>query len=473
MASAILYDLTRYDFHSATHWVRVFILIFLFQSCSDGEGSLTVPSSKEANPSARVYSDFTLRNDPTLQITLYLPSAYDGKDPLPLLLGFDSHARGDRVVGLYQSLAEEKGFILAVSNDSRNGQGPQQSLRIASTTIDDLKARLSIDPKRIYLTGFSGGARVAALAAQNRSDITGVIGCAAGYQPDIQRQNFSYYGIVGVEDFNFLELRSLDRMLETSALPYRIQTWNGGHTWPEETVIAKAWEWMEFRAMASGIIPKDPVRIEALRTELVEEIDKCEGADCYELNKLMYSYLVELDNVEGLKAEIRRLAEEKASRDEQARTMSLEAKEIALREKYQHDIYTMGPGYWQTEVSRLIEAGKPETGEGWMHRRILGFISLLAYSYSNRSLGMNDLASAEKYIEIYELVDPQNSEHAYFKAKLRMRQGRQGEAISALQNAVGLGFDDRTRMANDPDFLRMEGDPAFQHLLGQLRDGGS
>ncbi len=471
-----------YKFRPASHWAAAFLLIFFFQACSGGEGAnagtatnpansgdtLTASAPKEALTSGQVYANFTLRNDPTKQVTLYLPKAHDGATPIPLLLGFDSHARGEMVIDKYKSLAEREGFALAVSNDSKNGLQPQLSLQIANTTLDDLKVRLNVDPKRIYLTGFSGGARVAALTAQNRNDIAGVIGCAAGYQPDMQGQNFSYYGIVGVEDFNFLELMSLDRVLESLAPPYRIQTWGGGHAWPEEPIMAEAWEWMEFRAMAYGTAPKDSTRIEALRTELQKEIDRCKGADCYELNKLLYSYLRELEDVEGLKAEIKRLAGEKAYQDERAGMLALEAKEMELREKCQHDIGVMDLGYWQTEVSRMTKAGKPETDEGWMNRRILGFMSLVAYSYSNQSLGMNDLPNAEKYIGIYELVDPPNSEHAYFKAKLRVRQGRLNEAIPALQQAVALGFEDRARIEADPDFTGLRGDPVYQGLLGQI-----
>ena len=281
-------------------------------------------------------------------------------------------------------------------------------------------------------------------------------------------QNFSYYGIVGVEDFNFLELMSLDRVLESLSPPFRIQTFGGGHEWPGELIMEEAWEWMEFRAMAYGAAVRDTARIEALKEELEKEIGRCKGADCYELHKLLHSYVRELEDVEELKAEMRRLAGEKAYQDRRAEKMALEGKEMELREKCQHDIAVMDLAFWQKEVPKMSKAGKPDTEEGWMHRRVLGFMSLVAYSYSNQSLGTNDLTNAEKYIGIYELVDPPNSEHAYFKAKLRIRQGRNNESIYSLQNAVALGFNDPERLGKDPDFVPLKDDPAFQNLLGQM-----
>ena len=419
-------------------------------------------------PIRQLLTGFTLKNDPQLAVSLYIPDSSYAGTQLPLLLAFDSHARGEMVLEKYRELADRFGFVLAVSENSKNGHQPDQSLQIANSTLDDLMGRLNLDPKRLVLTGFSGGARVACLVAQNRTDIAGVIGCAAGYQPDVRGQSFSYYGLVGVEDFNYVEMISLDRVLESISPPYWIETWKGPHEWPPVEDMEKAWDWMEFRQMAYETLPKDEERIGAMKSRFEKAMASCKGTDCYDLRKEYHSYLREIEDVEALKAEMRQISSEQGFRDQRDRQQAAEAREAGLRETCQHDIQVKDLAYWQQEVPAMEKRAKPKTEEGYMHRRVLGFMSLVAYSYSNQSLAANDLANAEKYIIIYALVDPPNSEHAYFLAKLRMRQGRSDEAMSSLIKAVALGFSDKDRMASDPDFVTLKGAPGFENLLNGM-----
>src|SRR5207342_3233467 len=81
----------------------------------------------------------------------------------------------------------------------------------------DLGRRFSIDAERLYLTGLSGGARVAMQVALGKNNIAGVIASSAGY-PDSQPRAtvpFPVFATAGTEDFNHLELRQLDRALTT------------------------------------------------------------------------------------------------------------------------------------------------------------------------------------------------------------------------------------------------------------------
>jgi hypothetical protein len=90
-----------------------------------------------------------------------------------LLVGFHPAARGRAIVEAYQAAAEKYGYIVAGSNNSRNG--PWQ---VSATSIQAMSAdlgRFNIDPKRFYLTGLSGGARVAMGVAAGTKAIAGVI----------------------------------------------------------------------------------------------------------------------------------------------------------------------------------------------------------------------------------------------------------------------------------------------------------
>lgn len=166
------------------------------------------------------------------------------------------------MVEIYQAAAEQYGYIVAGSNNSRNGPWPVSSAA-AQAIGADLGQRFSIDPQRMYATGMSGGARVAMMVALSNTRIAGVIASSAGYPDSQPRSNvpFAVFGTTGTEDFNYLEMRQLDRALKT---PHHLAVFNGGHTLPPDNVAFEAIDWMELQAMKSGRRARDEALIDRL-----------------------------------------------------------------------------------------------------------------------------------------------------------------------------------------------------------------
>ena len=89
-------------------------------------------------------------------------------------------ARGAVPVARFKDAAEKYGYIVVGSNNSRNG--PQPLSEIVSDLWADTHARFSIDDQRVYLAGFSGGARVAiSVAFWLKDRVAGVIACGGGF----------------------------------------------------------------------------------------------------------------------------------------------------------------------------------------------------------------------------------------------------------------------------------------------------
>ncbi len=203
-------------------------------------------------------------DDPSQTYALYLPSTYTPDRPWSILLGFHPAARGRQLVEKYQAAAERYGYIVAASNNARNGPHAV-SAAAAQAMGADVSQRFAIDPKRIYLTGFSGGARVSLALALGNEAIAGVIASGAGYLDSRPRQkvNFAIFGTAGVEDFNYLEMREMDRALSS---PHFLAVFPGGHTLPPDDVALDAIEWLEVQAMQSGRRDRD----EALARAILE-----------------------------------------------------------------------------------------------------------------------------------------------------------------------------------------------------------
>jgi hypothetical protein len=216
-------------------------------------------------PRGTIIDDVKCEADPTQSYALYVPSTYSPDRRWNLLVAFHPGARGRLMVEKYQAAAEQYGYIVAGSNTSRNGPW-SVSMAAVQCMSADLGRRFSIDAKRVYLTGMSGGARVATQVALGKNDIAGVIASSAGY-PDSQPRAsvpFAFFGTAGSEDFNYLEMRRLDRKLTS---PHYLAVFSGGHTLPPDAIALEAIEWMELQAMKSGRRTRD----EALVNQLFEK----------------------------------------------------------------------------------------------------------------------------------------------------------------------------------------------------------
>jgi len=123
----------------------------------------------------------------------------------------------------------------------------------------------------------SGGARVALMVALGSKGIAGVIASSAGYPDSKPRASvpFPIYGTAGTEDFNYLEMRQLDRRLGS---PHRLAIFDGGHTLPPDEIALDAIEWMELQAMKSSLRPKDDALVERLFEKRQQQIASAGGA---------------------------------------------------------------------------------------------------------------------------------------------------------------------------------------------------
>jgi hypothetical protein len=82
--------------------------------CARGERPQSLP------PGTVVPRVVTLGN-PEQSYALYLPSGYARERRWPVVFVFDPLARGERALGQFRHAEELHGFIVAASNNSRNG----------------------------------------------------------------------------------------------------------------------------------------------------------------------------------------------------------------------------------------------------------------------------------------------------------------------------------------------------------------
>ncbi|HLK22298.1 MAG TPA: hypothetical protein VKT81_25300 [Bryobacteraceae bacterium] len=205
-------------------------------------------------PLGKIIDEVKCAAEPSQSYALYLPSNYSASRTWPLILAFAPMAHGRFPVERLHEAAEKYGYIVAGSNNSHNGDWKSSMAAIRAMPAD-ITSRFSIDVKRVYTAGFSGGARVAMHVAESSGKIAGVIACSAGFPDGHARKSapFPIYATVGTEDFNYREMRELDRMLTT---PHRLVIFEGSHDWLPASLADDALAWLEFQTLNSGAQPR-------------------------------------------------------------------------------------------------------------------------------------------------------------------------------------------------------------------------
>lgn len=448
--------------------ISYMLLLFVSFSCVSGQ-----QYKGEEFITSKIYPALTCKSDTSLTYALFLPPQYEKGKPCPVLILFDPHGDGLLPVNLFSVEAAKSGFIITGSNNSKNGMPVEQTTAICRKMIAELTDRFTIEKKAIYLGGFSGGSRVAGAGAISLGGVAGVVGCGAGLPGTNQNpvNPFSYLAVVGSQDFNFTEMKQLDRSLEQAGYQHHLLVFDGIHQWPPKEIIPDIFAWLRFDAMRQQAIA-------SARTEInnfIEKNDKTAGDFSSKGNlpmqldtyiKMMH-YLQGLTDVAPLQAEINRLSGEKAViANKQLQTQLLEL-EQELQQKYAPRIEQQNTEWWSKETSILWaqtkEPGKPEMNQ--VYSRLLGYLSLNSYMHSNNALKQGDLPAAERYIEIYRLVDPANAEHRYLAAKVAALNHNPDAVFSALKQAFDLGFKDISRLRSDIDLKPFQSDERFKILI--------
>ena len=213
---------------------------------------------------------------------LYLPPGYTPDRRWPVLFVLDPRGRALLGLELFDDAAARHGWIILSSYNTRSDATTDPNVNAVEAMLASAQARLSIDPSRLYLAGFSGTARVALrLAVALRGHVAGVIAAGGALAFELGgpetvfagESTFAYFGAAGTEDFNYEEVLAMGDRFRTTRVPTRIAIFEGPHSWPPPGISRDAVEWLELRAMLGGLRPMDSAWV---RTRLDAELARAE-----------------------------------------------------------------------------------------------------------------------------------------------------------------------------------------------------
>lgn len=348
-------------------------------------------SAEEPLPAGQIIDDVQSRADASQHYSLYLPSNFTPERKWPVILVFDAGGRGRRGVERYQAGAEAYGYIVAGSNNARNGPW-EVSTDAARAMHADVASRFALDSKRLYTAGMSGGARVAMMLAltpelvtgTRGSKVAGVLASSAGFPPYDAHESvgFPIFASAGTDDFNHYEMMALDRDVKT---PHRVEVFEGGHTWLPAEMATEGIEWMEIQAVQSGLRPRDPSLIDSIFAKRMALAERQQGA--FEKARELRSIAVDFAGLKDVATIGERAAALERQPDAKKGLTAARAEEERERQAAA-EIYRLldgvasggGMASLTMRVTRLLEQSKaPEdSGDRRIARRVLGSLSASA-----------------------------------------------------------------------------------------------
>jgi polyhydroxybutyrate depolymerase len=128
---------------------------------------------------------------------VYVPPASDRAQAMPVVFslhGFGANPDGQRANARWETLASDHGFLVVYPQGSsfplRWNVGPQARLdgvddvQFIIDILEELSARRTIDPARVYMSGFSNGGHMTHLLACAQADRIAAVGMVSGLDAD-------------------------------------------------------------------------------------------------------------------------------------------------------------------------------------------------------------------------------------------------------------------------------------------------
>jgi hypothetical protein len=410
----------------------------------------------------KIIDSIVCTDDPSQSYALYMPENSKvpaKKHSAAVVYFFDPHGSGVLPLRKYKALADAYGFILIGSNNSKNGNSWQQTQAIWQTLYSDTKKHVNITNSRMYTAGFSGGAKVAGYVALHNSEIRGVIANGAGL-PDgtpAGNFNFTFTAIAGEGDMNMTDLVAVTNEFDQTQTRHRLLFFEGKHEWAPEKTMSTAFAAIQLDAMAQHLIPKDDAFINQYIAKSKQTIAGYEKTN--KPVKAAMECSVAISMLNGVTNETNWFRQKQGTiistreyRNQMHHQEQLLIVERLTKEEYMKHFQQGDINYWTKTISDLHTKAKATSAEGAMYKRLLAYLSLAFYSFSNQLINANQNNDARYTVELYKLADPTNSEAWYFSAILHARNNDAAATEKDLLKAVENGFSDKGRLQQQPEF---------------------
>ncbi len=391
--------------------------------------------------------------------SVYLPKNYHLQKQYPVVFFFDFHANGTLITKKLQNYAEKNGLIIVASNTLRNGLILSEIQWYLKQLYNDVKVKMRIDTTQIYALGFSGGARITNIFADEIVPVSGIILCSAGRSGTTSC--IPTVHIAGSNDMNYLETRISAENLKTHSCLNCFLTFEGPHQWPPISLLERAIDILCIWNQGIDNYLRTPIGFNKFETEkkfLIERSNKVSADSLWKLTEQIkiflsiYSNIPQTQIIKNLQDSLIRQPKIEAYYTKEEKILHYEHEQQQI---IQQSIGNLPLSWWKYITDKWkFEAQSTDKLIADVSKRLLAYTSLLCYSYTFTGLQQQKWDILDHLLTLYGWVDPQNPDYHYFKAFFFMNIKNSSEALFELKEAIKLGIS-KEKVLNNPLFYSL------------------
>ncbi|KIC02822.1 hypothetical protein OA88_06775 [Flavobacterium sp. JRM] len=361
---------------------------------------------------------------PSESYAIYFPKKYDAKTPTALVFIFDPDARGKIAIEPFILAAETYNYILVCSNTLKNGS-TQVNIAVANRLFDNVLQTYAIDTSQLYISGFSGGARLASFYGISSGAFQGVIACGASFNGMDKlippSNNFSYVGMVGDRDMNYLEMIANKEWLDNAKIVNTLFIAHEEHVWPKQAEMLRAFDWLEIQAYKKNIRPKNDTIIKRIYDKNLRIADSLKAnkemiASVGAYEKGITFFNTNEDNF--LRTKIAEIKKTREYKDEVAKMEKIKVQENEILDKlslrFDQELKSAKGNtnfkFWNTEMKKLnaMKLDNNDIPTQNMVIRALYWFQVIVYETGEENKRNQQKDKADYCTELYKIITETN-----------------------------------------------------------------
>ncbi len=423
----------------------------------------------------KIMDTVACRKTPKQTYALYLPRDYSGDHPIGVIFFYDPGARGVVPLGRYRELAERYHLILVSSNQSHNGPFTLP-IDAEAALLPDVKERFAINSDRMFISGFSGGARASVFLTSRNPVYAGVIACGTPFNPDDRltpKEPVPIVEIIGNQDMNFAGAFAMKSYREQIRYPQTLILFEGPHQWPPVNVYDHA---LYLLLCLKGLGAPDQRHNEQIFRSLVKQ--QLDSTDAYHAYVNMSGSSLQGVRREFLDSLETAVKSNPGFKEQQSSFPGLLREEETIRDEFYLRFALLRgatadsafrEGEWKNFIARQNRrAQAKDRQESLMGQRVLAWMRGNCFEEYSAQFRNKDYFHATLNARLMTLLENSFRNQLALARTYAAREMKR-EAIQSLKKSVALGLTDRRLLENDRYFQSIKEDKAFQAILLKLK----
>ncbi|MGC9151524.1 MAG: hypothetical protein ACP5F6_07175 [Microbacter sp.] len=400
--------------------------------------------------SALMQSD-SCRMDAQNKYEVYLSKRSRGDEKLPLLIILDAHGDGRFALKQFISAANQYHFLLAASDCVKNDV--PNYLTLIETLLQDVQQKYPVN-QEVFLTGFSGGARMAlGFALTHRVD--GLLMCGAlANSEQLEALHVPVISISGTDDFNFMETAQYLFPIDGMPANLKIVLTHDMHQWPDSLLLSNEIGFLRFSNMPNDRLSFSKRAV--LRYELKQEawLDSLVRQGDFVSAVLTAHNMIStapFDTIIFFSRAYRSLVANQAFQNDLNQLRQSLTDENNQRQHYLNAFDTQDETWWKGQIERLnqqIQTAKNRWTRD-MYVRLKAFLGIACYSMAQQAVMAHDDVALSNILPIYRMLEPHNPDMLYFSAFIPYHKGDYAATVRFLKQALKAGYSDRKQLQRD------------------------